>query len=78
LLFASFCRFLSGCGSLSAQSGIIAVCAYGFASPRLVPCGARAAAPKLASTLNIGAFNVGNAMGAWMGGGLCAGRESNP
>ena len=27
-----------------------------------------AAAPNLASTLNIGAFNVGNAMGAWMGG----------
>jgi MFS transporter, DHA1 family, inner membrane transport protein len=27
-----------------------------------------AAAPNLASTLNIGAFNVGNAMGAWLGG----------
>jgi MFS transporter, DHA1 family, inner membrane transport protein len=27
-----------------------------------------ASAPNLASTLNIGAFNVGNAMGAWMGG----------
>jgi DHA1 family inner membrane transport protein len=27
-----------------------------------------AAAPNLASTLNIGAFNVGNAMGAWVGG----------
>lgn len=26
------------------------------------------AAPNLASTLNIGAFNVGNAMGAWLGG----------
>ncbi|GGP21176.1 hypothetical protein [Silvimonas iriomotensis] len=25
-------------------------------------------APNLASTLNIGAFNVGNAMGAWLGG----------
>ncbi|MCA8063439.1 MFS transporter [Burkholderia sp. AU38729] len=27
-----------------------------------------ASAPNLASTLNIGAFNVGNAMGAWLGG----------
>jgi MFS transporter, DHA1 family, inner membrane transport protein len=27
-----------------------------------------AGAPNLASTLNIGAFNVGNAMGAWLGG----------
>lgn len=27
-----------------------------------------AAAPNLASTLNIGAFNLGNAMGAWLGG----------
>ena len=27
-----------------------------------------AAAPNLASTLNIGAFNVGNAGGAWLGG----------
>jgi MFS transporter, DHA1 family, inner membrane transport protein len=27
-----------------------------------------AAAPNLASTLNIGAFNAGNAMGAWLGG----------
>ncbi|HEV3430591.1 MAG TPA: MFS transporter [Paraburkholderia sp.] len=27
-----------------------------------------AAAPNLASTLNIGAFNVGNALGAWLGG----------
>jgi MFS transporter, DHA1 family, inner membrane transport protein len=27
-----------------------------------------AAAPNLASTLNIGAFNMGNAMGAWLGG----------
>ncbi len=27
-----------------------------------------AAAPHLASTLNIGAFNVGNALGAWLGG----------
>jgi DHA1 family inner membrane transport protein len=25
-------------------------------------------APNLASTLNIGAFNVGNALGAWLGG----------
>jgi DHA1 family inner membrane transport protein len=27
-----------------------------------------AAAPNLASTLNIGAFNMGNALGAWLGG----------
>lgn len=27
-----------------------------------------AAAPNLASTLNIGAFNIGNALGAWLGG----------
>jgi DHA1 family inner membrane transport protein len=26
------------------------------------------AAPNLVSTLNIGAFNVGNALGAWIGG----------
>ncbi len=31
------------------------------------------AAPNLASTLNIGAFNVGNAGGAWLGG-LAIGR----
>ncbi|KWS19048.1 MFS transporter [Pseudomonas syringae] len=30
------------------------------------------AAPNLVSTLNIGAFNVGNALGAWVGGGVIA------
>ncbi|WP_017906093.1 MFS transporter [Pseudomonas asplenii] len=30
------------------------------------------AAPNLVSTLNIGAFNVGNAFGAWVGGGVIA------
>jgi DHA1 family inner membrane transport protein len=30
------------------------------------------AAPNLVSTLNIGAFNVGNALGAWVGGSVIA------
>jgi len=30
------------------------------------------AAPNLVSTLNIGAFNIGNALGAWVGGSVIA------
>ena len=41
-------------------------------SPRCPRCrstwSANAAAPNLVATLNIGAFNVGNALGAWVGG----------
>ncbi|WP_419899238.1 MFS transporter [Roseomonas sp. USHLN139] len=51
---------------------------WGIASFALVPplqvrvMGAAAAAPSLASSVNIGAFNLGNALGAALGGGVIA------
>ena len=50
---------------------------FGFASvspiPHLVMDKARAAgAPNLAASVNIGLFNLGNAIGAWLGGWVIA------
>lgn len=60
--------------SLLPVPAAITVFVWGIAAFAMVPpLQARvvekaAAAPNLASTLNIGAFNVGNAAGAWLGG----------
>ncbi len=60
--------------SHSPVAAVITVFVWGIAAFATVPplqmrvVEKAAAAPNLASTLNIGAFNVGNAMGAWIGG----------
>ncbi|QGZ65048.1 MFS transporter [Paraburkholderia acidisoli] len=55
-------------------ASLVTIFAWGVAAFATIPglqtrvLSKAANAPNLASTLNIGAFNVGNAMGAWLGG----------
>ena len=66
LLFAFTCHFwLAGVVTLMVWGGI----AFALISPlQMWVVDASSDAPNLASTLNQGAFNLGNSIGAWMGG----------
>lgn len=67
-----------------AGASAVLIFAWGIASFALVPplqvrvIGAAADAPNLASAVNIGAFNLGNALGAALGGGVIAGGLGYP
>lgn len=65
-------------------ASVVLIFAWGVASFALVPplqvrvIGAAHDAPNLASAVNIGAFNLGNALGAALGGGVIAGGLGYP
>lgn len=67
-----------------AGASVVLIFAWGVASFALVPplqvrvIGAAHDAPNLASAVNIGAFNLGNALGAALGGGVIAGGLGYP
>ncbi|MEI9995053.1 MAG: MFS transporter [Rhizomicrobium sp.] len=83
---ASLCAILVAFAILMPHAGPVAVLIFlwGVASFALVPplqlrvMTAAADAPNLASSVNIGAFNLGNAIGAALGGGVIAGGLGYP
>lgn len=83
---ASLASVLAAFAWLMPHQGVAAVLIFlwGIASFALVPplqvrvMSAATEAPNLASSVNIGAFNLGNALGAALGGGVIAGKLGYP